>query len=129
MQMTPKVIVGTAKAPAAIGPYSQAIVFDSLVYTSGQIPLDPDTGAVVEGGIEAQTRQAIANLREILAAAGSSLDQVLKTTVFVQNIGDFPKINSVYSEFFGTNSPARSLVEVSALPKGVLIEIEAVACK
>ncbi|MHB1654086.1 MAG: RidA family protein [Desulfitobacteriaceae bacterium] len=127
--MAEKIIIATSQAPAAIGPYSQAIVAAPFVYTSGQIPLVPSTGAVVEGDIEAQTRQVIANLQAVLVAAGSSLDKVVKTTVFVRNMADFPRINSIYGEFFTENPPARSLVEVTALPKGVLIEIEAVAIK
>lgn len=127
--MAEKIVIVTPQAPAAIGPYSQAIVVTPFVYTSGQIPLVPSTGAVVEGDIEAQTRQAIDNLQAVLVAAGSSLDKVVKTTVYVRNMVDFPRINSIYGEFFTENPPARSLVEVTALPKGVLIEIEAVAIK
>ena len=127
--MAEKIVIATSQAPAAIGPYSQAIAVTPFVYTSGQIPLVPSTEAVVEGDIETQTRQAITNLQAVLVAAGSSLDKVVKTTVFVRNMTDFPRINSIYGEFFTENPPARSLVEVTALPKGVMIEIEAVAIK
>ena len=119
-------IIGTDKAPAAIGPYSQAIVSGGLVYTSGQIPIDPATGALIEGGIEAQTEQVIKNLAAILEAAGSDLTRVIKTTCFLKNIGDFAAFNEVYGKYF-TFKPARSCVEVAAIPKGALLEIEVVA--
>ena len=118
--------ISTDKAPAAIGPYSQAIVTGSLVYTSGQIPLDPATGAVVGEDITAQAEQAIANLAAVLEAAGTDLGRVVKTTCFLRNLGDFAVFNGIYAAHFPSN-PARSCVEVSALPKGVLVEIEAVA--
>lgn len=118
--------IETAAAPAAIGPYSQAIVAGGLVVTSGQIPLDPGSGVIEAAGIEAQTKQVIANLAAVLEAAGSSLDRVLKTTCFLKNIGDFAVFNEVYAQYF-TGKPARSCVEVAALPKGALVEIEVIA--
>ncbi|MBR6290569.1 MAG: RidA family protein [Clostridia bacterium] len=118
--------VETKKAPAAIGPYSQAIIAGALVYTSGQIPIDPATGSIDAAGIEAQTEQAIANLAAVLEAAGSSLDRVVKTTCFLRNMSDFAVFNGIYARYF-TGKPARSCVEVSALPKDALVEIEAVA--
>jgi 2-iminobutanoate/2-iminopropanoate deaminase len=125
--MPEKSIIHTSQAPQAIGPYSQATCLDTFVFTSGQIPLDPLTGAIVEGGIDPQTRQALANLRAVLEAAGSSLDKVLKTTVFLRNLEDFATVNEIYAASFRQKPPARSCVEVSQLPKGALIEIEAIA--
>jgi 2-iminobutanoate/2-iminopropanoate deaminase len=122
-----KKVVQTEKAPKAIGPYSQAICTDSMVYTAGQIALDPATMELVAGGVEEQTRQVLTNLRNVLEAAGSSLDHVVKTTVFLQDMADFPKMNAIYAEYFADNPPARSTVAVAALPKGGLVEIEAVA--
>ena len=122
-----KKIVSTEKAPKAIGPYSQAILTDDLVFTAGQVGLDPVTMNLVEGGIEAQTRQVLTNLKHVLETADSGLNFVIKTTVFLQAMGDFAKMNSVYAEFFPENPPARSTVEVAALPKGALVEIECVA--
>jgi 2-iminobutanoate/2-iminopropanoate deaminase len=119
-------IIGTNNAPAAIGPYSQAIVSGGFIYTSGQIPIDPATGALVEGGIEEQTEQVIKNLAAILEAGGSDLTKVIKTTCFLKNIGDFAAFNAVYEKYF-TGKPARSCVEVAAIPKGALVEIEVVA--
>jgi 2-iminobutanoate/2-iminopropanoate deaminase len=120
--------VATEKAPRAIGPYSQAVVCGPLVFASGQIPLDPETGEPVDGGIEVQTRRVLDNLREVLAEAGSSLDRVAKTTVFLADMSDFARMNEAYAEYFGTPAPpARSCVEAAALPRGVAIEIEAVA--
>ena len=119
-------IIETNKAPAAIGPYSQAIVSAGLVYTSGQIPIDPATGAIEAKDVEGQTRQAIQNLSAVLSAAGSGLDKVVKTTCFLASMADFAVFNAVYAELF-PGKPARSCVEVSALPKGALVEIEAVA--
>ncbi len=118
--------IHTSEAPAAIGPYSQAIRSGSLVFTSGQIPLDPATGALVPGDIKQQTAQAIRNLTAVLNAAGSSPDRILKTTCFLQNMSDFAAFNEVYAQYF-PGCPARSCVEVGALPKGALVEIEAVA--
>jgi 2-iminobutanoate/2-iminopropanoate deaminase len=120
-------IVQTEDAPAAIGPYSQAIVAHDLVFCSGQIPLDPATGALVEGDAAAQARQVLANLRAVLAAAGTSLDRVVKTTVFLRSMDDFPAVNAVYAEAFGDWRPARSTVQVARLPRDVAVEIEAVA--
>jgi 2-iminobutanoate/2-iminopropanoate deaminase len=122
-----KKVVQTEKAPKAIGPYSQAICTDSMVYTAGQIALDPATMELVAGGVEEQTRQVLTNLRNVLEVAGSSLDHVVKTTVFLQDMADFPKMNAIYAEYFAENPPARSTIAVAALPKGGLVEIEAVA--
>ncbi|MCD7784637.1 MAG: RidA family protein [Oscillospiraceae bacterium] len=118
--------VFTKSAPAAIGPYSQAIVSGNMVYSSGQIPLDPETGVLVGTEIEAQTEQVCKNLSEVLKAAGTSLDKVVKTTCFLDNIADFTKFNAVYEKYF-IGKPARSCVEVAALPKGALVEVEVVA--
>jgi 2-iminobutanoate/2-iminopropanoate deaminase len=122
-----KKIVSTEKAPKAIGPYSQAIVIEKLVLTAGQVGLDPSTMELVEGGIEAQTRQVLTNLRHVLEKADSGLNFVIKTTVFLQDMGDFAKMNVVYAEFFPENPPARSTVQVAGLPKSALVEIECVA--
>jgi len=122
-----KTIITTNKAPAAVGPYSQGVRAGELIFTAGQAGLDPTTGRLVEGGIEAQTRQTLENLSSILQAAGSSLSQVVKTTVFLKDITDFQAMNRVYAEFFGDDPPARSTVQVAALPLGALVEIEAVA--
>ncbi len=119
--------ISTKKAPAAIGPYSQAIRVGNLIYTSGQIPLDPTTSAFVEGGIKEQTRQALNNIKAILEEAGTSMDNVVKTTVFMANMDDFADMNAVYAEFFTEPYPARSAVAVKTLPKGALIEIEVIA--
>ena len=125
-----KNIIATANAPAAIGPYSQAIDCGSFIVTSGQIPIDPATGNLVEGGITAQTRQSLTNVKAVVEAAGLTMDHVAKTTVFLQNMADFAAMNAVYAEFFTEgNYPARSAVEVGALPKGALVEIEAIAAK
>lgn len=120
-------IVATDKAPAAIGPYAQANIIGDLVITSGQIPIDPATGNLVEGDIEVQTRQVFANLKAVLEAAGSSLDKIVKTTCFMDNMNDFAKMNEVYASFFSGDYPSRSAVEVAKLPKGALIEIEVIA--
>ncbi len=120
-------IIGTDKAPAAIGPYSQAVKAGEMVFSSGQIPLDAATGEMVEGGVAEQTAQVLINLKAVLEAAGSCLEKVVKTTVFISSMEDFPVVNRVYAEFFSENPPARACVEVSALPKGALVEIEAVA--
>lgn len=122
-----KKVIQTDKAPKAIGPYSQAIRTDSMIYTAGQIGLDPATSDLVAGGVEEQTRQAINNLRNVLEAAGSSLDHVVKTIVFLTDMNDFSKMNSIYAEYFGEHPPARSTVAVAGLPKGGLVEIEAIA--
>jgi len=121
-------VVNTQNAPAAIGPYSQAIIVgEKMVYTSGQIPIDPTTGLVVEGGIAEQTERVLQNLQNVLEAAGSSLSNVVKTTVFIKDMGSFATINEIYSKYFNQPFHARSCVEVARLPKDVLIEIEAVA--
>ena len=120
-------IVATDKAPTAIGPYAQANIIGNLVITSGQIPIDPATGNLVEGDIEVQTRQVFANLKAVLEAAGSSLDKIVKTTCFMDNMNDFAKMNEVYASFFSGDYPSRSAVEVAKLPKGALIEIEVIA--
>ncbi|MGQ9825297.1 MAG: RidA family protein [Desulfotomaculales bacterium] len=123
-----KTAIRTEKAPAAIGPYSQAVISGGLVFVSGQIPVDPATGDVVPGGIAEQAEQALKNLQEVFFAAGAAPETVLKTTVFLKNMGDFGKMNEIYARFFASGDPpARSCVEVSGLPKGVLIEIDAVA--
>ena len=121
-------IVATDKAPAAIGPYAQANIIGDLVITSGQIPIDPATGNLVEGDIEAQTKQVFENLKAVLEAAGSGLDKIVKTTCFMDNMNDFAKMNEVYASFFSGDYPSRSAVEVAKLPKGALLEIEAIAC-
>ncbi len=122
-----KKVISTDKAPQAIGPYSIAIGTRDLVFTAGQIGIDPAKGEIVSGGIEAETRQVLTNLKHVLEASGSGLGQVVKTTVFLKDMGDFPKMNAVYAEFFTDNPPARSTVAVAALPKGALVEIEAIA--
>lgn len=122
-----KQTIHTDHAPKAIGPYSQGVRTDDLVFTAGQIGLNPATGELAEGGIMGQTRQALTNLKHVLQAAGSGLEQVVKTTVYLQDIGDFVPMNEVYAEFFSENPPARSTVAVAGLPKGALVEIEATA--
>ncbi len=119
--------ISTKNAPAAIGPYSQAIKVGNLIYTSGQIPIDPATGAPVAGGIKEQTRQSLLNVQAILKEAGISMSSVVKTTVFMADMNDFADMNGVYAEFFTEPYPARSAVAVKALPKGALVEIEVVA--
>ncbi len=120
--------IETKNAPAAIGPYSQAIEVNGTVYTSGQIPIDPETGVIAAHGIKEQTEQAIKNAAAVLLAAGCRLENAVKTTCFIRNMQDFADFNEVYAEYF-TNKPARSCVEVSALPKGALVEIEVIAVK
>lgn len=122
-----KEIISTKKAPAAIGPYSQAVVVGDMIYTSGMIPIIPETGELEAGDITAQARQAISNLIALLEEAGSDAHSVVKTTVFIKDMNDFAKVNEVYATFFTDQYPARSCVEVARLPKDVLIEIEAVA--
>ncbi len=119
-------IISTDKAPAAIGPYSQAVAYGNLLFLSGQIPLIPGTGETVDGGITEQTEQVISNIKEVLAAGNSGIEKVLKTTCFLTDMGNFAAFNEVYARHF-TGKPARSCVEVSALPKGVLVEIEVLA--
>jgi len=125
--MLRKQIISTENAPAAVGPYSQAVRVGDLIYSAGQIALVPETGKLIEGDIEAQTRQVMENLAAVLQAAGSSLTQVVKTTIFVTDISDFAKVNQVYGSFFQDNPPARSTVQVAALPLGANVEIEVVA--
>jgi 2-iminobutanoate/2-iminopropanoate deaminase len=122
-----KEIIATTKAPAAIGPYSQAVKLGNMIYTSGMIPLVPETMQIVEGGVQQQTKQVLENLKMLLESAGSSLENVIKTTVFIKDMNEFPKINEVYAEYFNTKQPARSCVEVARLPKDVLVEIEVIA--
>ncbi len=125
-----KKIIATTNAPGAIGPYSQAVDGGSILITSGQVPIDPATGEFVPGGITEQTRQSLTNVKAILTEAGLTMDNVIKTTVFLQNMGDFAAMNAVYAEFFTEGSyPARSAVEVAKLPKGALVEIEAICVK
>lgn len=119
--------VRTDKAPKAIGPYEQAIKVGDFIYTAGQIPLDPETGNLVEGGIAAQTRQVLENLKAVLEAGGSSLDRVVKATVFLKSMGDFASMNEVYAEYLDQAKPARSTVAVAELPRGALVEIDFVA--
>lgn len=122
-----RTVILSEKAPKAIGPYSVAVRSGDLVFTAGQIGLDPATGALVPGGVEAETRQALTNLRHVLADAGSGLEYALKTTVFLRDMADFAAMNAVYAEFFPENPPARSTVAVAALPKGAAVEIEVIA--
>lgn len=121
-----RTIISTDKAPGAIGPYSQAVKTEAMVFVSGQLALDPASGNIVTGGIKAETRQAMQNLKRILEAAGSSLENVVKTTLFIKDMNDFPMINEVYGEFFQNDPPARACVEVARLPKDAIVEIEAV---
>ena len=122
-------VIGTDKAPAAIGPYSQAIQAGDFLYVSGQIPVDPATGEVVEGGVEAQARQSLENVKAVLEAAGYGMQDVVKTTVFAADMGDFATVNGIYAQYFEKDPPARSFVAVKALPRAVLVEIEVVAFK
>lgn len=124
-----KSVIATTAAPGAIGPYSQAIEANGFVFVSGQIPLDPATGAFVPGGVDAQAEQSLKNLQAVLSAAGCSLGDVVKTTVFLTNMQDFAAVNAVYAKFFEHECPARSAVQVGALPKGAMVEIEAIAVK
>lgn len=120
-------VIATKKAPGAVGPYSQAIRVGDLVFTAGQLAIDPATGKLVEGGIEKQTRQVLRNIAAVLEAAGSSLGKVVKTTVFLKDMSDFKAMNGVYAEFFAKEPPARSTVEVAFLPLGAPVEIDAIA--
>ncbi|KAH9486464.1 2-iminobutanoate/2-iminopropanoate deaminase [Psilocybe cubensis] len=120
-------VVSTSQAPAAIGPYSQAIKVGDLVFCSGCIPLVPETMQIAEGGVEAQTEQALKNLKAVVEAAGSELGKVAKTTVFLKSMDDFVAVNGIYAKFFGNHAPARSAVEVARLPKDVLVEVECIA--
>jgi len=121
--------ISTQNAPAAIGPYSQAIEVNGFVYASGQLPIDPATGAFPEGGVKEQTRQSLLNVKAILEEAGLALSNVVKTTVFLADMGDFAAMNEVYSQFFAQPFPARSAIAVKALPKGALVEVEVVAAR
>ncbi len=122
-----KNVIATDQAPKAIGPYSQAIVHNGLAFLSGQIPLDPATGQLIEGGVAEQTERVIENMSAVLAACGSSLGQVLKTTVFLKDMGEFAAMNQVYARYFAVDPPARSTVEAARLPRDVRVEIEAIA--
>ena len=122
-----KEIISTDKAPAAIGPCSQAVKVGNLLFTSGMIPIDPATNTLVEGGIEIQAERALENVKALLEASGSSMDKVVKTVVFIKNMDDFAKVNEIYAKYFTADFPARSCVEVARLPKDVLIEMEAIA--
>ena len=124
-----KNVISTDKAPAAIGPYSQAIVANGFLFTSGMVPIDPATNQLVEGDITVQAKQAISNLKNLIEASGSSCDKVVKTTVFIKEMNDFGAINEVYATFFNGAYPARSCVEVARLPKDVMLEVEAIAVK
>ncbi len=121
--------ISTQNAPAAIGPYSQAIEVNGFVYASGQLPIDPATGAFPEGGVKEQTRQSLLNVKAILEEAGLALSNVVKTTVYLADMGDFAAMNEVYSQFFAQRFPARSAIAVKALPKGALVEVEVVAAR
>ncbi|MGI6252907.1 MAG: RidA family protein [Aminivibrio sp.] len=124
-----KKIISTTAAPAAVGPYSQAVKAGNFIFTSGQLPMTADTGDFVEGGVEAQAEQVLKNVKAVLEAEGYTLNDVIKATVFATNMGDFAVVNGVYAKYFDKEPPARSFVEVSALPKGALVEIEVVAWK
>ena len=123
----PRQVISTEKAPAAVGAYSQGIIANGFIFTAGQIPLIPGTSTLREGGIQAQTRQSLNNIKGVLEAAGSGMDKVVKTTVFLADINDFAAFNAVYAEFFEVDPPARSTVQAGGLPVGALVEIEAVA--
>jgi len=125
--MSSRTVIHSDSAPKAIGPYSQAIVSGDLVFCSGQVPIDPATGELVSGGIQEQTHRSLMNLRAVLEAAGSSLDRVVKTTVFLQSMNDFTAMNAVYAAYFPNDPPARSTVEVARLPRNALVEIECIA--
>lgn len=125
--MTEKIVVVSEKAPKAIGPYSAGIRMGTMIFTAGQLGIDPASGELVTGGVEAETRQALTNLSNVLEAGGASLSDVVKTTVFLRDIQDFGRMNGVYAEFFSERPPARSAVQVAALPKGGAVEIESIA--
>jgi 2-iminobutanoate/2-iminopropanoate deaminase len=127
MMPTTKTIVQTPHAPAAIGPYSQAVGFHGLFFVSGQIAMDPATGELVSGGVEAQTKQVMENLKAVLAGAGLDLAHVLKTTIYLKNMADFQVVNAIYGGYFDENPPARATIEVSRLPKDALVEVDAIA--
>jgi len=119
--------INSDNAPAPIGPYSQAIALDNLLFTSGQIAIDPITGDIIDGDVVAQTRQVLENLKAVLSAAGCNIDSVVKTTIFLKNMDDFTQVNEIYAKYFSDSLPARSTVEVSRLPKNVLVEIDCIA--
>ena len=123
-----KNIISTDKAPLAIGPYSQAVRFDNLIFVSGQIPIEPKSGEILKGNIKEQTKQILENLNSVLTAGGSSLNNVLRTTIFLANLEDYAAVNEMYAQFFDESQPARSTVQVSRLPMDVQIEIDAIAC-
>ncbi len=129
MMMNERTCISSDRLPPAVGPYTPAVAWGDLVFCSGQIPLDPATGKLVTGDIETQARQALTNLSHLLAAAGSGTDRVLKTTVFLQDMDDFARVNAVYAEFFPTAPPARSCVQVARLPLGAGVEVEAIAVR
>ena len=129
MNAAERIAIRTEKAPKALGPYSVAIQLGDLVFASGQAGIDPATNELAPGGIEPETRQVLTNLKNVLEAAGSRMENVVKTTVFLTNMGEFAKMNAIYAEFFKENFPARSTVQVSALPKGAVVEIECIAFK
>lgn len=122
-----KVVISTNNAPAAIGPYSQAIKYGNLVFTSGQIPINPQTGELISNDVKLAARQSLENVKAILEAAGTSMDKVIKTVIFLKDINDFAAVNEVYGEYFKEKMPARSTVQVGKLPKDALVEIEAIA--
>ena len=122
-----KEIIATPKAPKAIGPYSQAVKLDNIIFTSGQIPVVPETGEILEGDIKAQTRRVLENIKIILEEAGSCLEKVVKTTVYLKDMNDFGAVNEVYAEYFTSNQPARSCIEAARLPKDVRLEIDVIA--
>jgi 2-iminobutanoate/2-iminopropanoate deaminase len=122
-----KKIVSSGGAPKAIGPYSQAVIWNGMAFLSGQIPLDPATGELIQGDVAAQTERVLDNLKAVLEAAGASLNSVLKTTVFLKDMADFPKMNEVYGRYFAENPPARSTVQAAKLPRDVMVEIDAIA--
>lgn len=124
-----RTVITAEKAPKALGPYSVAIQTDEMVFCSGQLGLNPETGDLISADVKSQTRQSLINLQNILEAAGSGLEKVVKTTVFLKDMADFPKMNAIYAEYFTANCPARSTVAVAGLPKGGLVEIEAIALK
>ncbi len=122
-----KTIISTEQAPKAIGPYSQAVISNGFAFLSGQIPLDPATNQLIDGGIAAQTERVLENLKRVLEAAGSSLDRVVKTTVYLKDMGEFAKMNEVYGRYFTSNAPARATVEAARLPRDVAVEIDCIA--
>jgi 2-iminobutanoate/2-iminopropanoate deaminase len=122
-----KNIISTEQAPKAIGPYSQAVISNGFAFLSGQIPLDPATNQIIDGGIAAQTERVLENLKSVLEAAGSSLDRVVKTTVYLKDMGEFAKMNEVYGRYFTSNAPARATVEAARLPRDVAVEIDCIA--